>query len=439
MQTCRPDATDDLREHLLNRIIVGIASFALLVVPVSLERIRQFGWRPVFAVQIALVVVIWGVWASRARTSYGFRVTLLLFVIAMASLTGYTQFGPVAPGGPFIYFFLFVGAIFLSGRAVIGMSLLMAAGFLIVSTAAVMGTFDFGIDYQSYARSPRSWLLIGLTTFGFGGIVSYVSWVLVNKLADKDRELTRANATLAAKTEQAETANCLKGEIFDKLNIEFRTPLNGILGMSQLLRLDETDPERLEWIDKLDQSALRLGTTIERMIDFARIRESNVSIAFESFQIVDAIVAATTRIEGAVREKGLEFDYEVRPGTPDVICSDGRRLKQLLDELLDNALYFTRKGSIKLVASSEQAVGEPCKRVQIIVTDTGCGIPEQLQEEIFESFRQVDGAVTRAIDGNGIGLPIARRLARLLGGDVTVRSQAGVGSTFTVTLPVVSA
>ena len=209
--------------------------------------------------------------------------------------------------------------------------------------------------------------------------------------------------------------------------------------MSQLLRLDETDPERLEWIDKLDQSALRLGTTIERMIDFARIRESNVSIAFESFQIVDAIVAATTRIEGAVREKGLEFDYEVRPGTPDVICSDGRRLKQLLDELLDNALYFTRKGSIKLVASSEQAVGEPCKRVQIIVTDTGCGIPEQLQEEIFESFRQVDGAVTRAIDGNGIGLPIARRLARLLGGDVTVRSQAGVGSTFTVTLPVVSA
>jgi len=216
---------------------------------------------------------------------------------------------------------------------------------------------------------------------------------------------------------------------------EIRTPMTAILGYTELL-LDDDAPrsERQEWTDAVRRNGDYLLTLINSILDISTIENASLYAARSPttpFEIVEEVVE-TMRAEAEA--KGLVLSLERLPGVPERIQTNGPRLRQVVTQLVNNAIKFTPSGSVRVVARLEATPGTQVPRLAIDVTDTGIGVRPDDIERIFEPFTQVDSSSTRVFGGTGLGLAIAKRVAEMLGGDVTVQSAPGAGSTFTVHL-----
>ncbi|HEY9167652.1 MAG TPA: PAS domain S-box protein [Candidatus Kryptonia bacterium] len=242
-----------------------------------------------------------------------------------------------------------------------------------------------------------------------------------------------ANAQLVQANQQLEEASRLKSQFLANMSHELRTPLNSIIGFTNLILTDDLQPptgEQKEGLEIVLRNAKNLLALINDILDLSKIEAGRITITPEEFNI-DAIVNdALTTVEPLVGEKPVkllsEIDESVTP-----IFSDSARIKQIVLNLLSNAAKFTDQGHIKVVV---KLLGGNI--ISLAVEDTGTGIPPAFLEVVFEEFRQVDGSNTRKHGGTGLGLAISRKLSRLLGGDLTVQSEVGKGSTFTLTVPV---
>jgi signal transduction histidine kinase len=221
----------------------------------------------------------------------------------------------------------------------------------------------------------------------------------------------------------------LKSQLLANISHEFRTPVHIILGYTQILKEEHTvEPSAYETLARLRNNAEML---LHLVNDFLRLSELGTDLATPNLSTIDA---ATLREEFTkcaahlIREKGIQFEWQVPESIP-AVTTDPAKLRVIAMNLLSNAVKFTPAGSITVTAETRSDA------VVLAVRDTGIGIAPENHEWIFEPFRQVDGSSTRAQDGTGIGLPIARKLARLMGGDITVRSALGEGATFSLRLP----
>ena len=428
---------DLMRDKLLNDALLWIAAVSVPALSLSISRMVTLGWRPLFLGQVAMVVMIWGIWLLRHRLPYALRISALLVTLAVVGISGYMQLGILAQSGQFLLLFMFLTALFLNGAAALRVGAVIAAVLVVVAWGVVDGVLETHIDdYSTFGQDPRNWLLAIYVVIFYGGAVAFLGWRMRQELVDRQLALEKANGELLQRSREIEAANRIKGEILSNLSHEFRTPLNGILGMTDILRDGEEDAERLSWLAQLHESAESLQAMLNRMIDFASLESEGAQLRHSEFALREIVEAPLRKARALAAQKSIAVSVSFDPGVPEAVVTDGRRIQQLLGELLGNAISFTERGSISLDVSIAPLPVEPDRIwIRFEIEDTGRGIAPEEQQRIFQAFHQADGSVTRTVGGNGLGLAISRRIAQLFGGNIGLVSSPA-GSVFTVTIPV---
>uniref|UniRef100_B8DQ61 histidine kinase n=1 Tax=Nitratidesulfovibrio vulgaris (strain DSM 19637 / Miyazaki F) TaxID=883 RepID=B8DQ61_NITV9 len=245
----------------------------------------------------------------------------------------------------------------------------------------------------------------------------------------------RAESELRCAKEVAEAASRTKGEFLANMSHEIRTPLNGIMGMLQLLQTDPPKAMRTVYVGAATQSCRRLGLLLGDILDLSRIEAGKLELHDEPFEARAVLDEVRGLFEGPAAERGLTLRVSVDERIPRHLRGDAMRLRQVLFNLVGNAVKFTDQGEVVVEAWRVQASRSRGCRVVFTVRDTGIGIAEERLKDIFEPFVQAETASTRRYQGAGLGLPIVRRLVRLMCGTVTVESTPGAGTAFSVSLP----
>ena len=234
----------------------------------------------------------------------------------------------------------------------------------------------------------------------------------------------------------AEEANRAKSFFIANMSHEIRTPLNGVIGMINLALEPAAESERIEYLVTARHSAGFLLDMINEILDFSKIEAGKLVIEFEDIDLAKLVSEVNAVFCLQAERKGLEFRSRIGLEVPRVVCGDCVRLRQILVNLIGNALKFTQEGHINVEVSSE---GEDPNTVTFSIRDTGIGIPEDKQQLIFEAFSQADDSTTRRFGGTGLGLTISSRLVAAMSGKIWVDSKPGLGSTFHFTLPFLKA
>jgi signal transduction histidine kinase/CheY-like chemotaxis protein len=316
---------------------------------------------------------------------------------------------------------------------------------ILIGTSAV-GLFTLGIMAVAYAAICLPMLLPAAAhLFMIGGQANDVlgfglllfSFIAVSNARRHERntaELLRlrfANARIAEERERAllsaEQASYVKGRFLANMSHEIRTPLNGILGMTELLADSRLDDEQRFRLDVVQRSGRHLLVLINDILDFSKIEAGKLAIVHAPFDLRRAVADVADLLAAIARDKNIAFQTTIAAEVPGWVEGDVSRVKQVLQNLLGNAIKFTDRGGVRLEVRKGEP-GEPSLRFE--VEDSGVGIPEDQLRTVFDAFRQADGTSARRHGGTGLGLTISRELARAMGGDIGCTSEVGRGSRF---------
>ena len=227
----------------------------------------------------------------------------------------------------------------------------------------------------------------------------------------------------------------LKGQFLASLNHEIRTPLSGILGMSDLLLETPLTEEQKEYVDATRLCAENLLEILNATLEYSALSANHIHLEEEEYPLLETLEGVVAQFAFKAKAKGLELRHSFDRNLPEAVIGDALRLRQLVWHLVANAVKFTNKGEVEIRASASQT-DRGRGEVSIQVSDTGIGIPASHLNTIFESFRQLETGLSRNYPGLGLGLAVAQKLAILLDGDLAVQSEPGKGSTFSLRLPV---
>ena len=286
-----------------------------------------------------------------------------------------------------------------------------------------------GTPYRPEHRVARGdgkeiWALGGVRVISEGDKVVRV----VGAMQDITERKQAEQALLQAK-EQAEAATRAKSAFLATMSHEIRTPLNGVLGMAQAMARDELDDRQRDRLEVVRQSGEALLAILNDVLDLSKIEAGKLELEQTRFDIAELAAGAHATFVATAQGKGLDFEFTVDRGARGIYVGDTVRVRQILYNLVSNALKFTEDGHVKV------SVGRRRGRLILSVSDTGIGIAPDTLATLFQKFEQADASTTRRYGGTGLGLAICRDLAEMMGGSITARSQPGEGATFLVELP----
>jgi len=349
-----------------------------------------------------LILAAIGLWPGRSV----FRRLLTMAADLAITSYGLYAYGETTAWLYALYIWISVGYGLRYGeRYLLAATLMASTGFL-----AVLWTSPF---WQAQ-RTMGTGLLVGLVALAL-----YFSSLL--------RKLTRAKA-------QAEAASRAKSQFLANMSHEMRTPLNGIIGMADLMLDTPLSPEQRDFARTIHASAKTLLGLIEKVLDISKIESGKLSIETGDFDLYLLVNSTAAMLAPQAREKGLVFRVQIDPSTPFLLRGDTLHLRQVLINLVGNAIKFTEKGRVEIRV---RPLEEDARRalIRFEIADTGIGIPHEMQARIFERFVQADTSTTRRYGGTGLGTTIAKQLVELMGGEIGLESEPGRGTTFRVTIP----
>jgi signal transduction histidine kinase/DNA-binding NarL/FixJ family response regulator/HPt (histidine-containing phosphotransfer) domain-containing protein len=247
----------------------------------------------------------------------------------------------------------------------------------------------------------------------------------VGRVAERERDA----AELAAARDAAMEASRLKSSFLAMMSHEIRTPMNGVIGLNELLLQTELDADQRRLAQGVQLAGRSLLGLINDILDFSKIEAGQLELESVPFDIRSVLDQVVEMLGPTAADKGIPVSVQVEDDVPRRVVGDPTRLGQVLSNLLSNAVKFTPRGQVTVAAHVAEHTGDTVL-LEVTVTDTGIGIPEEQQERLFEPFRQADASTTRTHGGTGLGLAIARQLVQALGGEIDVDSRTGIGSRF---------
>ena len=283
------------------------------------------------------------------------------------------------------------------------------------------------VALESERRAAESWtdrLLLWATVL----LAAVLSGVAVWVFRPMEKAIGAAFAASAESLSKAEAADRAKSEFLANMSHEIRTPMNGVLGMAELLARTELTPRQKTFTDVIVKSGNALLTIINDILDFSKINAGQLTLDPAPFRLAEAVEDVATLVSARVAEKNLELIVRVDPRLPAFVVGDVGRFRQIITNMLGNAVKFTEKGHVLIDVGGE--ITDGVVQLKVRVEDTGIGIPAEKLETVFEKFAQVDGSSTRRHEGTGLGLAIAARLVDLMGGRIGIESEVGRGSVF---------
>ncbi len=287
------------------------------------------------------------------------------------------------------------------------------------------------INVASFRNTPLAFAICIITV---GGLIVIALRAMLGYQREARQVLVARIQQLAQTQAQPDLTKHGKGYFLTNMSHEIRTPINAVLGVAHLLSSTKLNPEQQKYLDMIQDSGNSLMSILNDALDFSTIEAGQMKLAPTSFLVSDLIQTVTDMIRTYAGHKSLSVHSEVAADVPPALCADALRLQQILLNLMRNAVKFTRQGKVELLVTLLQRQ-EHLVTLQIIVRDTGMGMNEEQLGRLFQPFTQADVSNTRQFGGSGLGLTICKQLLTLMNGEISVRSQAGLGSEFCITLP----